>query len=115
MILICKICGKEFDAIRKSQRYCCEACAYTGRRLIDEAYRMKHGQKKIPERRASFESKANILRTKEHKAWSENYRRRPKDHKKLDRTLAECKKQGIDYAEKQKQESIRMFAKVRVE
>lgn len=38
-----------------------------------------------------------------------------KKRSRLDKTLAECKKQGVDCAEKQKQESIRLFAKVRVE
>lgn len=38
-----------------------------------------------------------------------------KKKNKLDTTLAECRKKGVDYAEKQKQESIKLFAKVRVE
>lgn len=56
----------------------------------------------------------DILKLAEHKEWSRRYRRVPKDPKKFDRTLAECREKGMTYAEKQRAESIKMFATLEV-
>lgn len=54
----------------------------------------------------------NILKTEEHQEWSRNYRRAPDDPEKFDRALAECRNLGISYAEKQRADSIKLFATV---
>lgn len=45
---------------------------------------------------------------------SQYVRRMPKDPKKFDRTLAECREKGMTYAEKQRAESIKLFATLEV-
>lgn len=99
---ICAVCGKEFQGRKKSQKYCSRKCAYIGKGQREAEWRLKHGQQSTPHVRTEW------VPDQEKK----NYH---KKRSRLDKTLAECKKQGVDYAEKQKQESIKLFAKVRVE
>jgi len=112
---VCRICGKEFLG-RRSQKYCGPECKLIAKRRTQAEFKKRKNTRGAePVKVAKYDPIGpDILKSAEHKEWSRRYRRVPKDLKKFDRTLAECREKGMTYAEKQRAESIKLFATLEV-
>lgn len=99
----CIICGKQFETTDRRRKTCCHACKMERQRHTGAIYRTK-------EQLAT----GNIYQEPIDKGWYERYARCPKDPRKLDKTLAKLKRDGIEYADAQKADTIRMFARIEI-
>ena len=94
---MCVVCGKVFVTVKGAQMMCSRECA-NKRKLYMNALCAK--------RRKGFDEETI--------AFLERWKRVPQDPHKLDKALAECEAKGQTYAERQKAESIKRWARIEI-
>lgn len=106
---ICEVCGKEFQSLKNTNKYCSESCRRLKKKRCELCGKEFVGQGKHCSDICKAVPKKNAALRADKKGDAEKNRSK---HGNLDRVLKQCRCEGQTYAQRQKEETLKMIGMV---